>query len=82
MPKFTLVKQADHGRDTEVSMSFEVDSSDLAKEYFEDFLRASGFVLREPPESSGFMVSGDIADLEWDANGELKRKNTPVRLVE
>ena len=69
MPKFKLTKQPDNMSDSTVEMSFSADSIDIAREFFDDFLRASGFVLREPEdEGTGFMVRGD---LEWDKDGEL-----------
>ena len=69
MPKFKLIKEKDNQTDSQVEMSFSADSVDNAREFFDDFLRASGFVLREPDEEgTGFMVRGD---LEWDKDGEL-----------
>ena len=69
MPKFKLTKEPDNFSDSTVEMSFTADSVDNAREFFDDFLRASGFVLREPEEEgTGFMVRGD---LEWDKDGEL-----------
>ena len=74
MPKFTLIKEKDNSFDTEVKMTFEVDSATVAREYFDDFLRASGFVLPdyEGDDGTGFMVAGG---LEWDSNGELVKPN-------
>ena len=80
MPKFTLIKEKDHNNDTEVKMTFDVDSSVVAQEYFEDFLRAAGFVLRErgDDEGTGFLVRGD---LEWDKDGELIRPKDKLKAV-
>jgi hypothetical protein len=84
MPKFTLIKEPEFEGDSKVEMSFSIDSSAIAHEYFDDFLRAAGFVLPESheQESTGFFVRGDLGEMEWDANGELKRRHNPVRLVE
>ena len=80
MPKFTLIKEKDHNNDTEVRMTFDVDSSVIAHEYFDDFLRAAGFVLREreDDEGTGFLVRGD---LEWDKDGELIRPKNKLKAV-
>ena len=80
MPKFTLIKHPDHQSDSKVEMSFDIDSSVVAHEYFDDFLRAAGFVLREPgdEEGTGFLVRGD---LEWDKDGELIRPKDKLKAV-
>ena len=79
MPKLTLIKQADNDRDSRIEMSFDVDSSVLAQEYFEDFLKAAGFVSRMPYEQTGYLTRGEM---EWDHNGELIKPKADLKVVE
>jgi hypothetical protein len=81
MPKFKLIKEPDFISDNRVEMTFDVDSSVLAHEYFDDFLKASGFVAKDTPyESTGYLVRG-VEDMEWDVDGELKSKTDSLRVI-
>lgn len=43
MPKFTLTKHRDNDFDCDVTVSFDTDMLGVARDHFDDFLKASGF---------------------------------------
>ena len=51
MPKFTLIKHPDNGFDCEVTVTFDTDMIGVAREHFDDFLKASGFEIPLETES-------------------------------
>ncbi len=71
MPKFTLIKHRDHETDSEISVTFTTDELGLAKDHFDDFLKASGFELPLDDKMNGYTVKSP-SEWEWDDNGEFK----------
>jgi hypothetical protein len=71
MPKFTLIKNSEFEGDAEVSVTFSTDQLGLAKDHFDDFLKASGFELPLDNRMSGYIIP-DSSEWEWDDDGELK----------
>ena len=51
MPQFTLIKHADHERDTNVTVTFQEDQLSELRTKIDDFLRGSGFFWDEQYES-------------------------------
>jgi len=75
MPKFTLIKHREFESDAEVSVTFSTDQLGLAKDHFDDFMKASGFELPLDNTMSGYTIP-DPSDWEWDDDGEMKLKNS------
>ena len=71
MPKFTLIKHRDHETDSEISVTFTTDELGLAKDHFDDFLKASGFELPLDDRMNGYYIPTP-SEWEWDDNGEFK----------
>jgi hypothetical protein len=75
MPKFTLIKHRDTENDAEVSVTFTTDELGLAKEHFDDFMKASGFELPLDNVMSGYVIP-DPSEWEWDDDdGEMEIEN-------
>ena len=64
MPKFTLIKQAEGRDDTTVSVEFETEYLEKAREHVDSFLRASGFEFPEIDES---LLIASFADCNGDS---------------
>jgi len=71
MPKFTLIKHRDTENDAEVSVTFTTDELGLAKDHFDDFMKASGFELPLDDRMSGYTIRKP-SEWEWDDRGEFK----------
>ena len=71
MPKFTLIKHSEFEGDAEVSVTFSTDQLGLAKDHFDDFMKASGFELPLDNKMSGYVIP-DASEWEWDDDGEMK----------
>ncbi len=71
MPKFTLIKHRDTENDAEVSVTFTTDELGLAKDHFDDFMKASGFELPLDDRMAGYTVRNP-SEWEWDDKGEFK----------
>ena len=78
MPKFTLTKHRDNDFDCDVTVTFDTDMLGVARDHFEDFLKASGFEI--PLES---YVKSDTEkwlekaeDAMWDDAFDFKFKYT------
>ncbi len=78
MPKFTLVKHREFETDAEVSVTFSTDELGMAKDHFNDFLKASGFEMPLESTDSDYIVRS-IADWEWDDDGEFRPKFNLVK---
>jgi hypothetical protein len=78
MPKFTLIKHRETENDAEVSVTFSTDELGLAKDHFNDFLKASGFELPLDDTMSGYVIRS-MEEWEWDDDGELR---TNLHIVE
>ena len=65
MPKFTLIKHSEFEGDVEVSVTFSTDQLGLAKDHFDDFMKASGFELPLDNMMSGYVIP-DPSEWEWD----------------
>ena len=74
MPKFTLIKHSEFEGDAEVSVTFSTDQLGLAKDHFDDFMKASGFELPLDNQMSGYVIP-DPSEWEWDDDGEMKIEN-------
>ena len=74
MPKFTLIKHSEFEGDAEVSVTFSTDQLGLAKDHFDDFLKASGFELPLDNRMSGYIIP-DPSEWEWDDDGDMKIEN-------
>ena len=70
MPKFTLIKHPDHETDSEISVTFSTDELGLAKDHFDDFMKASGFELPMDDRMSNFVIRNP-SDWMWNDDGEL-----------
>jgi len=77
MPKFTLIKHPDNGFDCEVTVTFDTDMLGVAREHFEDFLKASGFEI--PLEEDSPTLLDDwlekAEDMMWDDAFDNKFRN-------
>ena len=71
MPKFTLIKHKDHETDTEVSVTFSTDELGLAKDHFDDFMKASGFELPLDDRMAGYVIR-DPSGWDWDDYGSFR----------
>jgi hypothetical protein len=71
MPKFTLIKHSEFEGDAEVSVTFSTDQLGLAKDHFDDFMKASGFELPLDNRMSGYVIPSP-SEWEWDDKGEFK----------
>ena len=71
MPKFTLIKHPDHETDSEISVQFSTDELGLAKDHFDDFMKASGFELPMDDRMSDFVVRSP-SEWMWDDDGEFQ----------
>ncbi len=71
MPKFTLIKHSEFEGDAEVSVTFSTDQLGLAKDHFDDFMKASGFELPLDNRMSGYIIP-DPSEWEWDDDGDMK----------
>ena len=71
MPKFTLIKHAEYESDAEVSVTFETDHLGLAKDHFDDFLKASGFEMPLDNAMSRYLIP-DPSEWDWDDDGEWR----------
>ncbi len=78
MPKFTLIKHRDTENDAEVSVTFTTDELGLAKDHFDDFLKASGFELPLDEPSSDYVIRS-IDEWEWDDKDGVKSKDLAFR---
>ena len=85
MPKFTLIKQPDNDFDCEVTVTFDTDMLGVAREHFDDFLKASGFEIPLEELSTPVSKSKIDYDLEraedamWDEAIDFKfRDDGPV----
>lgn len=75
MPKFTLIKQPDHEFDAEVTVTFHTEMLGVAREHFDDFLKASGFEIpleteTEPSDIELWLEKAE--DDMWDDAFESK----------
>ena len=77
MPKFTLIKYPDNEYDCEVTVTFDTDMIGVARDHFEDFLKASGFELpQESYEQSDIEKWMEKAeDAMWDEAFDSKINN-------
>ena len=77
MPKFTLIKHPDNDFDCEVTVTFDTDALGVAREHFEDFLKASGFEI--PLEEDSPTLIDDwlekAEDMMWDDAFDTKFRN-------
>lgn len=77
MPRFTLIKHPDNGFDCEVTVTFNADMLGVAREHFEDFLKASGFEI--PLEEDSPTLIDDwlekAEDMMWDDAFNNKFRN-------
>ena len=82
MPKFTLIKQPENGFDCEVTVTFDTEMLGVAREHFDDFLKASGFEIPLETESKKSDLDDWLEKAEdamWDEAIELKfREDGPV----
>lgn len=78
MPKFTLIKYPDNGFDCEVTVTFDTDMLGVAREHFDDFLKASGFEIPMETEPEKFTVESWLEraeDAMWDEAFDFKMKD-------
>ena len=78
MPKFTLIKQPDNDFDCEVTVTFDTDMLGVAREHFDDFLKASGFEIpleteSEKPDIEDWLERAE--DAMWDDAIDSKFRN-------
>lgn len=77
MSQFTLIKHPDNGFDCEVTVTFNTDMLGVAREHFEDFLKASGFEI--PLEEDSPTLIDDwlekAEDMMWDDGFNNKFRN-------
>ena len=78
MPKFTLIKHRDTENDAEVSVTFTTDELGLAKEHFNDFLKASGFELPLEESTSDYVIRS-VDEWEWDDKPSVKNNESMFR---
>lgn len=78
MPKFTLIKHRDTENDAEVSVTFTTDELGLAKDHFDDFLKASGFELPLEETESDYVIRS-VSDWDWDDKPEAKNMDIAFR---
>ena len=81
MPRFELIKHPSNDYDSAVSMTFTAEMVDVAKAYFDDFLKASGFELPldDEPEFKLTLTTEDFLaaqeDWLWDDAFASKFRN-------
>ena len=77
MPKFTLIKYPDNEFDCEVTVTFDTDMLGVARDHFEDFLKASGFELPldsyEQSDHKKWLEKAE--DAMWDEAFDFKMNN-------
>lgn len=73
MPKFTLIKHPEHETDAKVKVTFSTEFYPNCREFFDDFMKASGFEVPDPEANTDDFIS-PINNDDWLWNDAFDSK--------
>ena len=76
MPRFTLIKHPTNKLDTEVTVTFDAELLDLARNHYDDFLKAAGFEIPVEDDFEFKITENEFIarEEEWAWNDALASK--------